>query len=152
MRINKKQIEQGKPTFANTRNAAAGSLRQLDPTVVKERKLDFFAWDVAQLRIKGEEFEIKNHSDKELKNLPAEIKLKIFRDYYGGINNRERELKNLITDIEYEIIKSDQTTITYKLLLTKLNYKLKLLPTNTDCEITVFFKKDIDDPSLMISK
>ena len=49
-------------------------------------------------------------------------------------------------NIEYEIIKSDQTTITYKLLLTKLNYKLKLLPTNTDCEITVFFKKDIDDP------
>jgi hypothetical protein len=55
-------------------------------------------------------------------------------------------------NIEYEIIKSDQTTITYKLLLTKLNYKLKLLPPNTDCEITVFFKKDIDDPSLMISK
>ena len=55
-------------------------------------------------------------------------------------------------NIEYEIIKSDQTTITYKLLLTKLNYKLKLLPLNTDCEITVFFKKDIDDPSLMISK
>ena len=41
---------------------------------------------------------------KKNKNLPAEIKLKIFRDYYGGINNRERELKNLITDIEYEII------------------------------------------------
>jgi hypothetical protein len=55
-------------------------------------------------------------------------------------------------NIEYEIIKSEQSTITYKLLLTKLNYKLKLLPTNTDCEITVFFKKDIDDPSLMISK
>ena len=55
-------------------------------------------------------------------------------------------------NIEYEIIKSDQTTITYKLLLTKLNYKLKQLPSNTDCEITVFFKKDIDDPSLMISK
>jgi len=55
-------------------------------------------------------------------------------------------------NIEFEIIKSDQTTITYKLLLTKLNYKLKQLPTNTDCEITVFFKKDIDDPSLMISK
>jgi len=40
---------------------------------------------------------------KKNKNLPTEIKLKIFRDYYGGIN-RERELKNLITDIEDEIL------------------------------------------------
>jgi len=55
-------------------------------------------------------------------------------------------------NIEYEIIKSEQTSIMYKLLLTKLNSKLKLLPANTDCEITVFFKKEIDDPTLAIVK
>ncbi len=67
-------------------------------------------------------------------------------------------------NIEYEVLKSVSTsiktlqsikntkTITYKLLLNKLNSKLKLLPPNTDCEITVFFKKEIDDPSLMIVK
>ena len=55
-------------------------------------------------------------------------------------------------NIEYEIIKTTENLTVYKLLLTKLNYKLKLLPSNTNCEITVFFKKDIDDPSLMISK
>lgn len=67
-------------------------------------------------------------------------------------------------NIEYEIIKtsstltttlestSTSTTTTYKLLLLKLNSKLKLLPLNTECEITVFFKKEIDDPSLMIAK
>lgn len=67
-------------------------------------------------------------------------------------------------NIEYEIIKtsstltttlestSTSTTTTYKLLLLKLNSKLKLLPPNTECEITVFFKKEIDDPSLMIVK
>jgi len=55
-------------------------------------------------------------------------------------------------NIEYETIKTEQKKMTYKLLLTKLNSKLKLLPLNTICEITVFFKKEIDDPSIMTKK
>lgn len=39
----------GKPLLANTRNSAAGSLRQLDAKLAAERKLDFFAWDIAQI-------------------------------------------------------------------------------------------------------
>jgi DNA ligase (NAD+) len=44
--LNKIQESKNLPLFANTRNAAAGSLRQLDPSLVKERKLEFFAWDM----------------------------------------------------------------------------------------------------------
>ncbi len=45
-RINKERLESGEQLFANPRNAAAGSLRQLDPAVVASRNLLFMPWGV----------------------------------------------------------------------------------------------------------
>lgn len=63
--VNEKLEAQGKKLFANPRNCAAGTLRQLDPKVVKERKLSLFVFNVQEAR--GIEFESHSESLEWLK-------------------------------------------------------------------------------------
>ena len=58
-KVNEKALETGGRTFANPRNCAAGTLRQLDPEVTKERNLSLFIFNVQETR--GREF--KTHSE-----------------------------------------------------------------------------------------
>ncbi len=49
-RYNDKQREKGLPTLVNPRNAAAGSIRQLDPKLAAQRPLSFFAYGLGEVR------------------------------------------------------------------------------------------------------
>lgn len=50
VRINDERLKEGEAPFANTRNAAAGSLRQLDPKVTARRRLEVFVYDIDRLQ------------------------------------------------------------------------------------------------------
>lgn len=54
-RINTEREQSGEPTFANPRNAAAGSVRQLDPSITARRRLSLFAYGVGA--VEGAQFE-----------------------------------------------------------------------------------------------
>ncbi|MDD5397311.1 MAG: NAD-dependent DNA ligase LigA, partial [Candidatus Moranbacteria bacterium] len=49
-RINVERAQKGEAEFANTRNAAAGTIRQLDPKVAAHRKLDSFIYDIDRIQ------------------------------------------------------------------------------------------------------
>lgn len=83
MRLNEERAEKGEAEFANPRNAAAGSLRQLDPQVTAKRSLSFFAYNVGNgalekhsdslARLKGYGFKVSENY-KVVPDIEAAIK------------------------------------------------------------------------------
>lgn len=65
--LNEKREISGEPPFANPRNAAAGSLRQLDSRITAERKLGIFVFNVQEIH--GIEFETHTQSLEKMKAL-----------------------------------------------------------------------------------
>ena len=106
-KLNAAQEAEGKPLFANPRNAAAGSLRQLDSKIAAKRGLDIYIFNI-QL-IEGVAFTTHRETLDYLKNLKFKvIPHEIFRDsakiveYVASINeNREK----LPCDIDGAVIK-----------------------------------------------
>lgn len=58
--LNKYQEEKGLATFANPRNSAAGSLRQLDSSIAASRKLDIFIFNLQEI---STDYPINSHAD-----------------------------------------------------------------------------------------
>ena len=108
-KLNARQEEEGKPLFANPRNAAAGSLRQLDPKIAAKRGLDILIFNV-QLA-EGVAFSTHAETLDYLKNLRFKVipykKLRGVQeidDYVLSINENRAELA---CDIDGAVIKVD---------------------------------------------
>jgi len=86
VRINTERQKENEPLFANPRNAAAGSLRQLDPKVIAKRKLDVFIYDIDV--IDGVDFPETQQEE-----------LQLLREL-GFSVNKEHRLCHTVQDIE----------------------------------------------------
>ncbi|MEQ1561478.1 MAG: NAD-dependent DNA ligase LigA, partial [Nitrospira sp.] len=70
-KINKDRQKSGEPLYANTRNLAAGSMRQLDPKLTAERKINYFSYDVDE--VSGDTLETQSGEIKLLKDIGFEV-------------------------------------------------------------------------------
>ena len=107
--LNERQEAEGKPLFANPRNAAAGSLRQLDPKIAASRGLDIYIFNV-QLA-EGVEFENHGNSLQFLEDLRFKVvPHKILSNPHEIVDfvmsiNEDRE--SFTCDIDGAVIKVD---------------------------------------------
>ena len=115
--LNRERASEGLPLFANPRNAAAGTLKLLDPKIVAQRKLDCILYYLL-----GEELPCKTHFDNLMKikewgfRIPENIKLcygidevKSFIDFW------EEGRKSLIFDTDGVVIKVNSLLLQKKL-------------------------------------
>ena len=108
-KLNARQEQEGKPLFANPRNAAAGSLRQLDPKIAAKRGLDIYIFNI-QL---AEGVEFTKHSETleylkalKFKVIPHKI-LSSSEEIHREILSINEHREKLICDIDGAVIKVD---------------------------------------------
>lgn len=95
-RLNRANEKAGRPLLANTRNAAAGSLRQLDPKLAGARGLDFLAYDIAQISPDTGIWGIKTHSEKHA----LLRKLGFVLDKHERVTKNTEEIFAFVDEIE----------------------------------------------------
>ena len=112
-KLNAMQEEEGKPLFANPRNAAAGSLRQLDPKIAAKRGLDILVFNV-QL---AEGVSFKSHSEtlSYLKKLNFKVipwaTLDNVMDIRNEVMSINENRETLTFDIDGAVIKVDALSL-----------------------------------------
>jgi len=116
-RLNAQQEAEGKQLFANPRNAAAGSLRQLDPKIAAKRGLDIFIFNI-QLA-EGSSFNTHEESLKYLQDLRFKVipfkKLHTVEEINRQVLQINDSREELPCDIDGAVIKVNDLTLRQRL-------------------------------------
>ena len=109
-KLNKSQIKKNGKVFANSRNAAAGSIRQKDINILKERKLNFYAFSVGEYT---NDFNIKTQFDllKKFEQMGVNTNQESFRasriedikKFYSLMISKRNELDYEIDGLVYKV-------------------------------------------------
>jgi DNA ligase (NAD+) len=113
-RINAEREEADEAKFANPRNAAAGTIRQLDPKVVARRRLDLFAYDV----LRGERKPFATHwealewlASAGFTVNPHRAKCSDIEEVIGFCNEMEAQRDGLEYEIDGVVVKVNSTAL-----------------------------------------
>ena len=113
--LNERQEENGKPAFANPRNAAAGSLRQLDSKITSSRKLDIFIFNIQSI---DADISFTSHSQTldYLKKLGFKVSPKYntfceYQEILRDILSMNEHRSELSFDIDGAVIKADSLDV-----------------------------------------
>lgn len=108
-RLNEAQLAAGGKTFANPRNAAAGSLRQLDSKITASRPLEFCCYGLGQVSEEFSDTHIGNLKQLQQWGMPISHELKLARgiadclDYYRDIGERRASLPYEIDGVVFKV-------------------------------------------------
>ena len=114
-RLNERQAAKGEKLFVNPRNAAAGSLRQLDPKLTAERPLTFFAYGIGT--VEGAVLPLTHAALMDwlqALRLPVTRERRVVRGvdgllaFYRQIGRRRAELPFEIDGVVYKVNRADQ--------------------------------------------
>ncbi|WP_210713356.1 NAD-dependent DNA ligase LigA [Pseudomonas sp. MWU349] len=108
-RLNAAQLEAGGKTFANPRNAAAGSLRQLDSKITASRPLEFCCYGLGQVSADIADTHIGNLERLKQWGMPISRELRLAKgideclDYYREIGERRNALPYEIDGVVFKV-------------------------------------------------
>ncbi|MFU0838437.1 MAG: DNA ligase [Pseudomonas fragi] len=108
-RLNETQLAAGGKTFANPRNAAAGSLRQLDSKITASRPLEFCCYGLGQVSEEFSDTHIGNLKQLQQWGMPISHELKLAHgiaeclDYYRDIGERRASLPYEIDGVVFKV-------------------------------------------------
>src|SRR5687767_8045734 len=113
-KINREREEAGEPRFANPRNAAAGTLRQLDPAITARRRLEMFAYDVlaGERKAFATHWEALNWLEKAgLRVNPHRALCKSIDDVIEFCDQMEAKREELDYEIDGVVVKVNSTAM-----------------------------------------